>query len=64
MSLLQDVLRSQVPDSKALEKRLNNVVQGGTSSDDSSDDELVNVVSHNYSPMDNLIAFLIGVSGM
>ncbi|KAJ7102616.1 hypothetical protein B0H15DRAFT_815372 [Mycena belliarum] len=44
MSLLQDVLRSHVPDSKALEKRLNKVAQGNNSSDE-SDDELVNVVS-------------------
>ncbi|KAJ7019371.1 hypothetical protein C8F04DRAFT_1092111 [Mycena alexandri] len=43
MSLLQDVLRAQVPDSAALEKRLNKVAQGNSS--DESDDELVNVVS-------------------
>ncbi|KAJ7139377.1 hypothetical protein C8R44DRAFT_693809 [Mycena epipterygia] len=43
MSLLQDVLRSNVPDSKAIEKRLNNVAQ--STSSDESDDELVNVVS-------------------
>ncbi|KAJ7171699.1 hypothetical protein C8R43DRAFT_979088 [Mycena crocata] len=44
MSLLQDVLRSNAPDSKAIEKRLNKVAQQGNSSDE-SDDELVNVVS-------------------
>ncbi|KAJ7451031.1 hypothetical protein FB451DRAFT_1284466 [Mycena latifolia] len=41
MSLLQDVLRSHVPDPKAIERRLN--AQGNSS--DESDDELVNVVS-------------------
>ncbi|KAJ7924318.1 hypothetical protein B0H13DRAFT_2229954 [Mycena leptocephala] len=47
MSLLQDVLRSHVPDSATLEKRLNNVVNKAAqgSSSDESDDELVNVVS-------------------
>ncbi|KAJ7058838.1 hypothetical protein C8F01DRAFT_1302998 [Mycena amicta] len=44
MSLLQDVLRSNVLDAKSIEKRLNNVVQQRNSSDE-SDDELVNVVS-------------------
>ncbi|KAJ7652140.1 hypothetical protein DFH06DRAFT_1206883 [Mycena polygramma] len=48
MSLLQGVLRSHVPDSAAIEKRLNNVsntkAAHGSSSDE-SDDELVNVVS-------------------
>ncbi|KAJ7223192.1 hypothetical protein GGX14DRAFT_657623 [Mycena pura] len=44
MSLLQDVLRSNVLDSKAVVKRLNKVVQQGSLSDE-SDDELVNVVS-------------------
>ncbi|KAJ7604759.1 hypothetical protein B0H17DRAFT_1120778 [Mycena rosella] len=43
MSLLQGVLRSHVPDSKAIEKRLNKVAQ--STSSDESDDELVNVVS-------------------
>ncbi|KAJ7836406.1 hypothetical protein B0H14DRAFT_3087435 [Mycena olivaceomarginata] len=49
MSLLQGVLRSHVPDSAVLEKRLNNVANGKAargSSSDEDDDELVNVVSH------------------
>jgi hypothetical protein len=52
MSLLQDVLRSHVPDSATLEKRLNNVVNKAAqgSSSDESDDELVNVVSHSTPP--------------
>ncbi|KAJ6455777.1 hypothetical protein C8R45DRAFT_1035626 [Mycena sanguinolenta] len=47
MSLLQDVLRAQVPDSALLEKRLNKVANKAAqgSSSDESDDELVNVVS-------------------
>ncbi|KAJ7356549.1 hypothetical protein DFH08DRAFT_460168 [Mycena albidolilacea] len=48
MSLLQGVLRSHVPDSAVLEKRLNNVANGKAargSSSDEDDDELVNVVS-------------------
>ncbi|KAF8151914.1 hypothetical protein K438DRAFT_1864739 [Mycena galopus ATCC 62051] len=47
MSLLQDVLRSHVPDSAVLEKRLNTVAHKAahTTSSDESDDELVNVVS-------------------
>ncbi|KAF7363269.1 Dolichol-phosphate mannosyltransferase subunit 1 [Mycena sanguinolenta] len=45
MSLLQDVLRSQVPDSALLEKRLNKVADKAAhgSASDESDDELVNV---------------------
>ncbi|KAJ6569422.1 hypothetical protein B0H19DRAFT_939004 [Mycena capillaripes] len=47
MSLLQDVLRSHVPDSAAIEKRLHKVANKAAqaSSSDESDDELVNVVS-------------------